>query len=262
MRIYTDAKEAYEEIKRDLMEMGIEVKPKTMQDKNVEGDPSYFTKELQNYSYSILNVKSVDIPNVVQPWSDAEFAERVQVPKTCEETSNCNNCWYSQNNIDCPEDSEGRSDGAYVKFVNPGEAYKLRPKVWNEYLHEGKFGYTYNERIWQNDQITKIITRLKEDPGSRQLWLSLWNPMIDPSNLGGVSRVPCSLGYNFQVREGKLNIHYIMRSCDFSTHFCNDVYLAIKLLEYVAELTGYEVGSFTHTIFSFHVYHKDIKGVF
>ena len=53
-----------------------------------------------------------------------------------------------------------------------------------------------------------------------------------------------------------------MRSCDFSTHFANDVYLAIKLLEYVAELTGYEVGNFTHTIFSLHIYKKDLKGVF
>jgi thymidylate synthase len=53
-----------------------------------------------------------------------------------------------------------------------------------------------------------------------------------------------------------------MRSCDFSTHFPNDVYLAIKLLEYIAGITGYEVGSFTHTIFSLHVYRKDLKEVF
>ena len=231
MRLYIKADEAFEEIKRDLAEMGIWVKPKTMQDKIVEGNPEYETTELQNYCYTILNAKSSDIPNVTQPWADAEFKERITEPK----------------------------DG---KFINPGEAWKLRENIWGEFFHNGKFGYSYNELIWNNNQFTKIVNRLKEDPDSRQLWISLWDPERDPDLLGGVSRVPCSLGYAFQVREGKLNMHYVMRSCDFSTHFANDVYLAIKLLEYVAELTGYEVGNFTHTVFSLHVYRKDLKEVF
>lgn len=231
MRLYTNAKETFEEIKRDLAEMGLWVHPKTMQDKNIEGNPNYETIELQNYCYTILDAKSKDIPNVSQPWADAEFKERITKP----------------------------IDG---QFINPGEAYKLREDVWNEFLHDGKLGYTYNELLWNNNQFEKIVDRLREDPDSRQLWISLWDPNRDADLLGGISRVPCSLGYCFQVREGKLNMHYVMRSCDFSTHFANDVYLAIKLLEYVAELTGYEVGSFTHTIFSLHVYRKDIKGVF
>ena len=130
------------------------------------------------------------------------------------------------------------------------------------YRHMRKLAYAYNERIWDNNQLTKIINRLKEDKDSRQLWLSIWDPNIDPDYLGGVSRVPCSLGYNFQFRDGKLNIHYVMRSCDFSTHFTNDVYLGIKLLDYVAKECGLEVGTFTHTMFSLHIYKKDIKGVF
>jgi thymidylate synthase len=231
MRIYTKADEAFEEIKRDLSEMGIWVRPKTMQDKIIEGNPEYETTELQNYCYTILDAKSSEIPNVTQPWADAEFIERITEPV----------------------------DG---KFINPGEAWKLRENIWGEFFHNGKFGYSYNELIWNNNQFTKILERLKQDPDSRQLWISLWDPTRDPDLLGGVSRVPCSLGYGFQVREGKLNMHYIMRSCDFSTHFANDVYLAIKLLEYVAELTGYEVGNFTHTLFSLHIYRKDLKEVF
>lgn len=237
MRIYTEANEAFEEIKRDLAEMGIWVHPKTMQDKNVENDPDYETTELQNYCYTILDAKSKDIPNVTQPWADAEFKERITPPAIDPETGN-------------------------VKFINPGEAWKLRDKVWGEFYHDGKFGYSYNELLWNNEQLRKIICRLQKDPDSRQLWISLWDPTRDPDLLGGISRVPCSLGYGLQVREGKLNMHYVMRSCDFSTHFPNDVYLAIKLLEYIAGITGYEVGSFTHTIFSLHVYRKDLKEVF
>lgn len=242
MRIYMNADEAFEEIKRDLAEMGIWVHPKTMQDKNVEGDPDYESNELQNYCYTILDAKSGEIPNVTQPWADEEFKERITDP------------WF--------RNKTGEIIPGTANFINPGEAWKLRDNIWGEFFHDGHFGYSYNELIWNNDQFTKIVSRLKEDSDSRQLWISLWDPTRDPDLLGGVSRVPCSLGYGFQVREGKLNMHYVMRSCDFSTHFANDVYLAIKLLEYVAELTGYEVGNFTHTIFSLHVYKKDIKEVF
>lgn len=228
MRIYVDWHECYEEVKRDLAEMGILVKPKTMQDKVIENNEAYETMELQNYSYSLLNAKSNAITRVVQPWADAEFEERINPAGN----------------------------------INPGEAWKLREDVWTEYLHDGKMAYTYNERIMFNNQLNKIIKRLKEDRDSRQLWLSIWNPAIDPDKLGGISRVPCSLGYNFQFRDGKLNMHHVMRSCDFNTHFINDVYLAIKLLEYVAKECGMEVGSFTHTMFSLHVYRKDISNVF
>lgn len=241
MRIYINWEEAYEEIKRDLAEMGILVKPKTMQDKVVEGNPDYETMELQNYCYTILNAKSKDITGVIQPWADAEFMERICNPFASKEFTGC---------LDKPE------------FINPGEAWKLREEVWTEYMHDGKMAYTYNERIWRNEQLTKIIERLKQDHDSRQLWLSIWDPNEDVDKLGGISRVPCSLGYNFQFRDGKLNIHYVMRSCDFNTHFINDVYLGIKLLEYVAEKCEMEVGNFTHTMFSLHVYKKDVANVF
>lgn len=242
MRIYINAEEMIEETKRDLAEMGIVVRPATMQDKYIKGNPDYETRELQNYSYCLLNAKSQDIPGVIQPWADAEFQERVTDP------------WPRKDEvIDWPYSPN---------FINPGKAWELRKEVWTEYLHEGKMAYTYNELLWNNDQTMKIINRLKEDPDSRQLWISLWNPEKDPDFLGGVSRVPCSLGYGLQVRDGKLNLHYVMRSCDFATHFRNDVYLAIRFLEWVAEKTGYPVGSFTHTIFSLHVYNKDVEGVF
>lgn len=240
MRIYANAQEMIEETKRDLAEMGIVVRPATMQDKYIKGNPDYETKELQNYSYCLLNAKSSDIPGVSQPWADAEFEERITDPF-----------------LRAPD-----GELSEPHFLNPGKAWELRKEVWTEYLHNGKMAYTYNELIWNNDQVTKVINRLKEDPDSRQLWISLWSPERDPDLLGGVSRVPCSLGYCFQVRDGQLNLHYVMRSCDFATHFRNDVYLAIKFLEWVAAQTGYPVGSFTHTIFSLHVYNKDVEGVF
>lgn len=248
MRLYTNATEMYEETKRDLKEMGILVTPKSMQDKVIEGMDEFKTQELQDYSYRLLDADPIDVIchlPVNEEWAKMEFHERVTDPFTRA---------YDKHGKEYLVATEG--------FINPGEAWKIREDVWSEYLHDGKMAYTYNERIWWNDQVSKLIKRLKEDPDSRQLWLSIWNPSIDPNNLGGISRVPCSLGYNIQVRNGKLNLHYVMRSCDFATHFANDVYLAIRFMYWLCDQTGYKPGDFTHTMFSLHVYQKDVQGVF
>lgn len=219
-------KEAINEIRRDLAEMGTEVHPQTMQDKFIGNDSDYQTKELQDYIYKVFDpLESLGDLQPSQPWADNELVERLSgIP------------------------------------VNPGEAYKLRPDVWEEFLHEGKFAYTYAERL--APQLGIFIEELKKHPDSRQLYISIWDKGIDPSNLGGASRVPCSLGYLLQYRGAQLHITYFMRSCDFVTHYHNDVYLAVKLMEYIAQQAGVEPGNFTHYIGSLHVYAKDVQGVF
>lgn len=223
-RFYANWSEAYDEIKRDLSENGVTIKTKSMQNKIIDGNPMFITKEIQNYSYVLLNAKSSEITNVSQPWADAEFKERIS-----------------------KED------------LNPGEAYKLRADVWDEFLVDGKMSYTYNGRYNRNNQLEKLIKAFKNDPNTRQGWLSVWDPNEDIDKLGGVGRVPCTLGYHFQYRNGKLNMHNVMRSCDLYTHFCNDVYLGIKLLEFVAKELSFEVGSYQQTIFSLHTYRKNFE---
>ena len=226
MRIFVNYEEALNEIKRDLAEMGIPVHPHSMQNKNVKDNPDYATKEIQNYAYTVLNaIDSIDQLNPTQPWADAEFLERID-----------------------------------HKRFNPGEAYKLRPDIWDEFLVEGKFDYTYNERM--AGRINLIIKEIKRNPDSRQLYLGIWDNIIDIHRIGGGWRIPCSLGYLFQVRNNQLNITYTMRSCDYSTHMENDIYLATKLLWHVADKVDIKPGNFTHFVNSLHIYAKDVEGVF
>ena len=68
--------------------------------------------------------------------------------------------------------------------------------------------------------------------------------------------------YDFLIRQnGKgekvLHICYHQRSSDFVTHFGNDVYLAWRLMEYVAQEVGIKPGYLYHTIDSLHAYKKD-----
>jgi hypothetical protein len=239
MRIYQNFKEAVSEVKRDLVEMGIKVHPKTYQDKNIADNPDFETMELQNYIYTVVEPQ-FDHLDPVQPWANAEWGERV-----------------------C---------GVKGVIINPGDAWKLRREVWQQFLQSSnrlpepdelldseaitqslEFAYTYSERLAQNMQVERVIERLKEDHDSRQLFISIWDVM-DTSKLGGISRVPCSLGYLLQCRKGKLNMTYLQRSADFATHFVND--------KYVADHSDLKMGTFTHWVGSLHIFKKDAEGVF
>lgn len=222
MRSFSTFKEANNEIKRDLAELGTLVHPQTMQDKKIADDPDYNTRELINYDYMVLEPELSDL-NPSQPWADAEFEERIHFVH------------------------EGR-----------GEAWKLRPEVWTEFAERG-FSYTYGERYASS--LEAIIKELKTHPESRQLFLAVWDPVIDADKLG-YQRVPCSLGYWMVKRGGQLHLTYMQRSADFATHFENDQYLSHKLQRYVADQVGIPAGRFTHWIGSLHIYQKDVAGVF
>lgn len=224
MRIYADFKEAFNEIRRDLAELSIEVQPETQQDKYVADDPDYLTKELYNYDYQVLRPHPIDIEGIHRDWVIAEWQERLR----------------------------GGS--------NPGLAWRLRKEYWEDYLEPGgTFSYTYSGRMG-GGHIAAIIDELKKHPHSRQLWLPVWWP--EDALKRGQRRVPCSLGYWLVNRENRLHMTYVMRSCDFVTHFPNDVWLANQLQLYISSMADIQMGTFTHFIGSLHVYAKDVAGVF
>jgi len=245
MRILKNFREAEGEIKRDLKEMGLQIVANRMQDKT--GD--FNTLELINYGYTILEPRLEDL-NPVMPWAEVEWVERRQ--------------------------------GIEGNPVNPGRSFAHRTNVWDEFIEidgrpvpAGKkwtdepvpvgsitqMAYTYPERFAMNWQVRKIIYELRNHPASRQLFVSMWDPHQDIDRIGD-RRVPCSLGWHFMLRDGKLHMTYYMRSCDFMTHWHNDCWLALKLLHYVAKAAGVEPGQYCQFINSFHVYEKDVEDVF
>lgn len=226
MRIYANAYELFSEAFRDMHEMSLIVKPKSYQNKVIEGQDDYITKEIQHYIYTLTGLP--DVNNLflfeegkAHDWCHAEFAERID-----------------------------------PKAGNPGDAWKIREDVWEQFLFQGRMDYTYSDRINYQYNLDRIITRLQQDPDSRQAWLPIFHKE-DVVKMGGRARIPCSLGYYFMIRDGKLNLTYIQRSADLVQHFGNDVYLAWLMLTYVASVVGVDRGYLTHHIFSLHSYKKD-----
>ena len=76
----------------------------------------------------------------------------------------------------CKQEIKDRCSG---KPLNPGNSYKIREDMWNKFLEGKKFSYQYAERLWTNNQFESVIQCLKNDPGTRQAVLSIWNPDKD-----------------------------------------------------------------------------------
>ena len=80
MRIYDSAYELISEMGRNIWEMGTINKPKTYQNKNIEGNEDYITKELICEQYALVELPDPD--NLFKythsrEWADKEFKERV-----------------------------------------------------------------------------------------------------------------------------------------------------------------------------------------
>jgi len=115
----------------------------------------------------------------------------------------------------------------------------------DQHRKDEQFSHTYPERIWAASEarmgirfpygdVADLVALLKVRTGSRQAYLPLWFPE-DLRAARDNERVPCTLGYHFLIRNGKLKIVYYIRSCDFYRHFRDDVYMAGRLAQWVAD---------------------------
>jgi thymidylate synthase len=232
MRIFKELFEMHAELRRELIHNGLLVHVETVQDKKVKEDKNYLTKELIGYSFLVKNsdnrdewIKSLDC-NL--DWCKEEFAERVSIHE-----------------------------------INPGKAWKLRRKIWQEFIHDDKFSYSYNERL--REQLNKTIDLLNSNPRSRQAIITVYDQHLDKDNRAGQKRIPCSMYYQFFIREGKLQLIYNIRSNDFVNHFPYDVWLATELQKYVADHNKHvagQVGDFIYFCGSLHVFFHDAKEIF
>jgi thymidylate synthase len=155
---------------------------------------------------------------------------------------------------------------------NPGNEYKNWPYYRKDldddrFRCDGKFSHTYQERFWPNKKEGNrfkmgdwldIKNRLKNDITTRQAFLSIWHPEDQSNN---DVRLPCTIGYWFYVNNNKLDVTYLIRSCDARRHFRNDIYmtqrLAMEMLQNL-ENTEIELGELSVWIGSFHCFISDI----
>jgi hypothetical protein len=201
------------------------------------GTPQEKTIELLNsgLSYDIPeSVKELQLdvdPNL--PWAEDHFQERVSGEPLNPGEQYKNWPWYRGNvpeHMNGPE-REDQFSHTYMERYWPKHAGNGMPDS-DMVDGRGHGGENYGIRYSYGD-LQDLVSLLSRSPYTRQAYLPVWFP----EDTGAVSgeRVPCSLGYHFIVRDGRLHVVYYIRSCDFFRHFRDDVYLTCRLAQWVIQ---------------------------
>ncbi|BCR35948.1 thymidylate synthase [Mariniplasma anaerobium] len=157
-----------------------------------------------------------------------------------------------------------------VKIWNdwPFKAFKKSADYHNETMDEyvqmikndadfaakyGDLGPVYGAQ-WRNfngvDQIQYILDELKNNPNSRRMILSAWNP----SEIKDMALPPCHTLIQFYVADGKLSLQLYQRSADIFLGVPFNIASYALLLMMVAQVTNLELGEFVHTLGDAHIY--------
>lgn len=239
-RIFKDCLEMVQEMDRELKVSGITVPVKHYQNKELTGE-NQNTKELIGVNFVIskpsLGKKDMlkflfkDEADNIEKYCEQEFLDRIN--------------------------REG---------LNPGNSYKIRLDLWQALMSKkdgDKFDYTYSERINYCHQLDNAIAALKDDIHSRRAMIMIFRPEDTLDSSGFSTRIPCSIDYQFLIRNNKLIVIYHIRSNDYFKHFAIDIWLANALQEYMVEqlkdvYPNLKVGSLNYYCGSFHAYNEDL----
>jgi len=113
----------------------------------------------------------------------------------------------------------------------------------------------YGPRVY--GMIDEIVKLLRDDPSSRQAVLSIFHA---PTDLGrGKKDTPCTLTLQFLLRDGYLHGRGSMRSNDVWLGLPYDLVQFISITGAIAAALDINVGTYTHTVGSMHVYERHYK---
>ncbi|WP_433235594.1 thymidylate synthase [Streptosporangium sp. CA-135522] len=133
---------------------------------------------------------------------------------------------------------------------------RLRQYAEDDGILRGAYGPRMRRWDGHVDQLAQALATLRGDPDSRRAVIQLYDPARDA---GGHRDVPCTLGYRFHLRHGRLDMVTTMRSNDLWTGFPYDVFAATILHELMAGWLGAELGTYRHHVDSLHLYERDLE---
>jgi len=139
-------------------------------------------------------------------------------------------------------------------------------RIWNEWADEnGDLGPVYGHqwRSWPApngrtiDQISQLIEQIKNNPDSRRLIVTAWNP----SDIENMALPPCHCLFQFNVANGKLSCQLYQRSADVFLGVPFNIASYALLTMMIAQVTGLEVGEFIHSFGDVHIYENHLEQV-
>lgn len=140
-------------------------------------------------------------------------------------------------------------------FSDDGEVfhapYGYRLRHWGV-ASETSLAAGVHERGRGYDQVLDAIRLFSENPNTRQVVMSIWNPALD---LGfNTKDIPCNDIVMMKIRDSKLVTTIGNRSNDLHLGLPTNVFQFSFLTELIAGCLGIELGTQTHNSQSLHVY--------
>ncbi|MDY0209888.1 MAG: thymidylate synthase [Acholeplasma sp.] len=164
-----------------------------------------------------------------------------------------------------------------VKIWNewPYEAFKRHADYQNETMDEfiekiktdeqfarkhGNLGPVYGAQ-WRSfggvDQLKTVIDQIINNPDSRRIILSSWNP----AELDKMALPPCHAFLQFYVNDGMLSLQLYQRSGDVFLGIPFNIASYSLLLMMVAQVTNLKPKEFVHTIGDAHIYSNHFEQI-
>ena len=161
--------------------------------------------------------------------------------------------------------------GTNINYLNDNGV-----SIWDEWADEkGDLGPIYGAqwRNWNNDgvdQLKDVISSLKENPSSRRMIVTAWNPNIIPNTKktfsenvkeGKAALPPCHAFFQFYVADNKLSCQMYQRSADVFLGVPFNIASYALLTFMIAQVCELEIGEFVHTLGDAHIYLNHLEQV-
>ena len=105
------------------------------------------------------------------------------------------------------------------------------------------------------DQIATLVERIRNDPHSRRLIVSAWNPR----EADQVALPPCHTLFQFYVQDGKLSCQLYQRSADIFLGVPFNIASYALLTMMIAQVCDLKAGTFVHTFGDAHLYNNHLE---
>ncbi|WP_145574540.1 thymidylate synthase [Yersinia mollaretii] len=144
----------------------------------------------------------------------------------------------------------GRGDLEFLQHYLPRSIeFSDDNKTWR-----AAYGPRLRNWMGKTDQVSCVISRLQEDPNTKRAVMSLFDPMSDYSD---TKDVPCNNWLQFIQRDNILYLHVTVRANDAIWGFSGINFFEWSVLhEIVATTLGYQVGTLSWYVGTFHIYSR------
>jgi thymidylate synthase len=262
------------EIKNNADKQYIELLEKILKDGNVKtdrtgtGTKSIFGYQMRfdlNEGFPLLTTKKVSLKGILHElvWF---LRGDTNIKYLVDNGVNIWNEWpykafLKKQNLPIPNSNSEEWQNGIKNFV---EKIKSDENFAKE---NGELGPVYGRqwRCWEDtktgkciDQIQNAINQIKNNPDSRRILVSAWNPS-DIEEMAKAGLPPCHLLFQFYVANGKLSCQLYQRSCDtfLGVPFNIASYSALTMI--IAKICNLELGEFVWTGGDVHLYNNHFE---